>query len=119
MAGRAGYVADGLRIAKARQALGLTQADFAERLEIHRVTLTKIENSDAKVSLELLERLVMLTGRSREWLLGQPEQVDPVEQNRQRVGAALAKMADAFDELAELTDTLNSRLPGSKDRAAA
>lgn len=119
MARREGYVVDGVRLAQARQALPagggkpVTQADFAALIGVHRVTLTKIENGDARVSLDLLERIVAKTGQSREWFLGAPEQVDPVEESRLQVGAALAKIAAGFEEL---TDVLGDRV---REAAAA
>lgn len=109
------YQLDGLRVAQARQALqgrdgkALTQGELAERAEIHRVTMTRIENGDAKVSLELLERLSGLLDKSRPYLLGEPEQIDPLEEARGRIGQALAKVATGMDELADVVETLNQR----------
>lgn len=53
-----GQQVNGALIGKLRtQKLSLTQAQMAERLGIHWVTQSNIENGKALVSLELLERL--------------------------------------------------------------
>lgn len=67
-----GYRANGLRIAQARLSLPgrPNQREFADRLGIHWVTQSNIENGKANVSLELLERISRETGRTREYLLG-------------------------------------------------
>lgn len=109
------YQLDPVRVAQARQAIpganstaerfrAMTQTELAEKLGVHRITLTQIENGKANASLDLLERLVQATGKSREWLLGEPEQLDPVEESRQQVGAALAKIAAGFEQLTDVLD---------------
>ena len=71
-----GLRANGLRIAKARQGLpgSPNQREFADRLGIHWVTQSNIENGKAKVSLELLERISRETGRTRDYLLGSDDE---------------------------------------------
>lgn len=73
--GVTGHRVDGLKIAKAREALGrgkkvrMTQAKFAERVGIHLVTMNRIENGKANVSLDLLEKIAAETGHPREHFL--------------------------------------------------
>lgn len=73
-----GQAVNGLRIAQARLALpgAPNQREFAERIGIHWVTQSNIENGKAKVSLELLEKIAKETGRTRDWLQGEDEAED-------------------------------------------
>lgn len=106
---RTSYTIDGARAGQARTALSMTQADMADALGVNRVTMNKVENGRANVSLEFLERLSELTGRSREWLLGEPEQVDAIELGREQLAAAFAKISAGFETLNDLVATLNDR----------
>lgn len=72
MAARA-HTVDGDRLELARAQLELTQAELADRVGIHRVTLTRIEGG-AGCSLDIVERLATELGVKREWLLGMPDQ---------------------------------------------
>ena len=109
MAGRTSYLLNGENVAKARLAIlddrerPLSQQELANRVGIHRVTLAKIESGDARVSLEVLERLAAELGKSREHLLGEPEQIDEFERARER-------MADALDSFSEAVDLLQRRI---------
>lgn len=97
--GRRSYRVESARAGQARQNKGLTQAAAAEDLSINRVTLNKIENGHANVSLELLERMARLYACSREWLIGEPEAVDEVEIDRERIANALSSIRDGFEAL--------------------
>lgn len=113
---RPGYTIDGARAGQARSACGLTQEQAAKDLGVHRITVTKIENGSAKVSLDLLERMSGRYGRSREWLLGEPESVDELELGRERIALALAKIGEGFEEL---TSVLNARAREERERDEA
>ncbi len=108
------YTVNGARVGQARQALRndegrpMKQVEAADALGIHVVTLNRIENGKAPVSLDLLERLAAFTGRSKEWLLGEAELLDPVLANRERISKALGKIAEGFEELG-LVDVLNNQ----------
>jgi transcriptional regulator with XRE-family HTH domain len=99
---RRGHDVSGLRVAQARQARGLTQDDLAGITGIHRVTITKIENGQAKVSLEALEKLASALERSREWLLGEPENVDEHELARERIGNAMHQLGEALEDIIDV-----------------
>lgn len=81
----------------------MAQGRLAELVGVHRVTIAKIETGQARVSREVLERLVEVLGRSREWLLGEPEQVDEFE-------LARVKMASALESFSEAVDLLQRRI---------
>lgn len=112
------YEIDGSRLGQARQALvnedgrPMKQVEFARLLDIHPVTLNRIENGKSKVSLDLLDKIADLTGKTREHLLGEPENVDEVELARERVSNALAQMSLA---LADIVDVLYGRAAEAKD----
>lgn len=114
MKSRTSYQVDGLRVAQSRQALtgaggkAMTQQELADLLDVHRVTLTKIESRGTNVSLDLLERLSKQLGRSREYLLGEPEVIDDLEVAKARIAVALVKVGDGLGELADLVETLTN-----------
>lgn len=106
--GRTGQILDGQRLGQARIAADLKQGELADRVGIHRVTLTKIENG-APCSLELLERLAAELDVKREWLLGEPEAVDEFELARERMASAMAKIADGFEDFTSAVEALERR----------
>jgi transcriptional regulator with XRE-family HTH domain len=77
----------------------MTQVQLADRLGLHRVTLTKIETGHARVSRETLERLAVELGRSTAWLLGEPEEVDEIELARTKIFAAATDFLEAIQML--------------------
>lgn len=120
-----GYLVDHVRVAQARQALRgangkpLTQRLAAERLDVHPVTLNRIENGKARVSLELLERMATLYGCTREHLLGASEQVDPIAAARNQVADALEKIGGGFEELADVVEVLQAQAVAAKRQVVA
>lgn len=107
-----GYTVDHLRCAQARLAVigddgeALSQVAAARLLGVHNVTLNRVENGNQRVSIDLLERMVELYGRSREWLLGEPEQVDEFELARERLQNAAVKIADGLEEASLVLDLM-------------
>lgn len=87
----------------------LSQTQAAHRLDVHPVTLNRIENGKANVSLELLERMCALYGCTRPFLLGEPEQVDPFDAAKAQVAAALGEISDGFEKLADVVEALNEQ----------
>lgn len=100
-----GHHIDPVRAAQARLAIEsepgkpLKQVEAARLLDVHPITLNRIENGRSKVSSDLLERMTDLYGCSREWLLGEPEAVDELELAREKMTNALAEFSDAVDLL--------------------
>lgn len=105
-----------MRVAQARLALNqdgaaiqdgqrpMTQGELGDLIGRNRVTVNKIEAGAARVSRETLERLSVVLGRSTEWLLGEPEQVDEFEIARERLASAAGKIADGFQEVGLVLD---------------
>lgn len=77
----------------------MKQGELADLCGLHRVTMTKIEGSNARVSLDVLERLAAAVGRSREWLLGEPETIDDFELARAKMNHVLEEFSQAVDLL--------------------
>jgi transcriptional regulator with XRE-family HTH domain len=59
------------RLRQAREAAGLSQAQAAKILAIHRPTLSNIEAGERKVSAGELKRFAEIYKVSTEWLLGE------------------------------------------------
>lgn len=107
---RRGVGIDPARLGQARTAKRLTQDDLAELVGAHRVTIAKLEGTTGPAcSLELLERLSAALGRSREWLMGEPEQVDEFELARNRMASAMSQIADGFEDFTEAVEALQRR----------
>ena len=118
-----GYTVDHLRVAQARMALTgkdgepLTQRAAAEEvLGVNPVTLNRIENGKAKVSLELLDRMAALYGVTKEWLLGEPEDADDVEAAREALADSIRALHETTGRFSELMDVLDARLREAKQR---
>jgi transcriptional regulator with XRE-family HTH domain len=109
---RTSFDVDPTRAAQARISAGLTQALAADELEINRVTMNKIENGKARVSLDLLERMAQRYGRSRAWLIGEPEAEDEIEASRERIANALSLISQGFEELVPV---LNDRVREARE----
>jgi len=115
---REGYEIDGARVGQAREAAGISQQTLADRCDLHRVTVTRIENGHARVSLEVAERLARELGCTREWIFGEPSSVDDFEQARERVATALSKIGEGFEDFTEAVDELYARVSQSRDSEA-
>lgn len=121
-----GYAIDGDRAGKARCALRdrdgkqrFSQAAAARALSIHPVTLNRIENGKARASLEVIERMCELYDVSREYLLGQPEEIDPVEAVKEEMSEALADIARGFTRIAAAEKQIETILAEHLVKAAA
>lgn len=59
----------GDRLRKAREVSALDAAEMAERLGVHRNTISNYENGKTKVSRSVVLHWAMVTGVDRDWLL--------------------------------------------------
>jgi transcriptional regulator with XRE-family HTH domain len=66
----------GERLRQAREDAGLSQAQAANLLGLHRPSISEIESESRKVSAGELKNLAMLYHVSTEWLLGERIQSD-------------------------------------------
>lgn len=113
---RRGQQVDGLRIARLRveKLNSITQADFANRVGVHWVTMSNIENGKARVSLETLERIAGELGVRREELLADDEDEEAAAMPSTRSLAEdlhrLAALASLLErEPAALDDLLSTK----------
>lgn len=104
---KAGYEVDGLRVAQARHAIlssrgkPLTQAELAASVGVHHLTVNRIENGHARVSLETLERLTTVLNVTRDHLLGTESSVEAATRIQQEklIREALAPLEAALFEV--------------------
>lgn len=120
-----GYRVDGVRAAQARMALtggdgrSLGQAAAArELLGINPVTLNRVENGKANVSLDLLERMAALYGVSKAWLLGEPDEIDAIEAAQDALAASTKALNENLQRAGDLVKALDRRLRETIDREA-
>jgi transcriptional regulator with XRE-family HTH domain len=116
------YELNGDNVAKARLAIidergrPLSQQALADRVGLNRVSVANIERNAQRVSLEVLERLSVALGRSREHLLGEPEQVDEYELARERMATAMSKIGEGFEDFAAAVQVLEDRARRSAEQ---
>ncbi len=66
----------GRRLAKAREAAGLSQIQVAEYLSMNRESVSYVEHGHRPVDLPTLHRLTDLYGVTLSWILGEDESPD-------------------------------------------
>lgn len=62
------------RLREARKLAGLSQAQVAELMDLHRPSISEIEAGRRRVDTEELARLAELYGVSTSWLLGEEDE---------------------------------------------
>ncbi len=65
------------RLREARDAAGLSQAQVAKKLQMHRPTITEIEAGRRRVTAEEIERFAKLYGVPIEWIVSGPSDKSP------------------------------------------
>jgi len=78
----------GLKVAKARRAVGLTQAELAVRIGTKQSSISKIESGRVVPTLPVLERIARATGSPLVLTLGETRPSTP-EERRRRVREVL------------------------------
>lgn len=89
------------RIKEARQLSGLSQGQAAKMLEMHRPTISEIENSNRKVSATELAQFAEIYEVSINYLMGEgPDQMNPSDPRLQLAARELSKLSpDALNSL--------------------
>jgi transcriptional regulator with XRE-family HTH domain len=92
------------RLREARIASGLSQAQVAKKLDLHRPTVTEIEAGRRKVSAQELEGFAEIYAVSVAWIIHGASGDDPADAKVLMAARELSKMTDA--DLARLTKAL-------------
>lgn len=102
---RKSYCIDPSRAGQARTKAGLTQQQVADQLGCSRITINKIENGRANVSLSLVEGMANLYAVTREWLLGE---LDPAAAHHKKIVTALGKLEEGLGDIVDIVEELNA-----------
>lgn len=100
------------RLALARDQAGLTQAQVAQLLGLHRPTISEIEAGRRKVSATELQKFATAYGVSLTWLMGTEQENDP---HKARVELAARELAKLKNDDLERVLGLLSALRNSED----
>src|SRR5688572_19044629 len=57
------------RLRWAREQAGISQGQVAQRMDVHRPTISQIESAERNVRIEELDQFAEIYGVSREWLV--------------------------------------------------
>jgi transcriptional regulator with XRE-family HTH domain len=101
------------RIRNAREMSGLSQAQAAKILELHRPSITEIEAGNRKVSAEEITKFSSLYKVDVSWLLG--ESVDQLDPNDGRLQLAAREMKKLKPEDLETILKVIASIRGSKE----
>lgn len=98
-----------VRLRTAREMAGLSQAQVAKILGLHRSSISEIETGRRKVSAEELAKLAEICSVDIEWLAGS----DPESQNGgERIRFAARQLANLkLDDLEKVMNLLNALRP--------
>lgn len=105
-----------VRIREARKMAGLSQAQVAKLLGVHRPSVTEIESGNRRVSAEELARMAELFDVSVAWLVGEaPETVESDDPRVQLAARELGRLRpDDLDRLLKLLTAIRSE-PGDRE----
>ena len=98
------------RLRTAREMAGLTQAQVARALGLHRPAVSEMEAGRRKVSVEELSRLAELYGVNVPWVVGEDEeQANPVIDRVTLAARELSKLREEdLDRLMQLIRSLRT-----------
>lgn len=83
------------KLRMAREAAGLTQAQVAKMLQVHRPTISEIEAGRRRVPADELTKLVEIYGVSIEWITSErTSQSDPTDDRIMLAARQLSRMND-------------------------
>ena len=105
------------RLRLAREQAGLTQAQAAELLELHRPSVTEIEAGRRRVTAEELATLSDLYGVSVDWLMGTA--LEKLAFNDEKVGLAARELkklsSEDLDRVLRLLSAIRYSRQGDAD----
>src|SRR5947207_383035 len=99
------------RIREARKLSGLSQAQVARRLSLHRPAISEIEAGNRRVAADELGKLAELFDVSLSWLAGEgAERADPTDDKLQLAARHLKNMKpDQLERLLTILAALNEK----------
>lgn len=106
----------GERLRSARQELGLSQADLAERIHVHRATLIRWESNLSTPTPEQEEQLAGALARSRSWFQQpqpEPQPGPPLDlglSSDEKLEILLSRVGRIEKRLEQLTELMNRLL---------
>jgi transcriptional regulator with XRE-family HTH domain len=101
------------RIRKAREMSGLSQAQAAKLLGLHRPSITEVEAGNRKVSAEEITKFASLYKVDVSWLLG--ESADQINPNEGRLQLAAREMKKLKPEDLETVLSVIASIRGSRE----
>lgn len=104
----------GLRLKEARKLAGLSQAQAASVLGIHRPSISEIESGKRRISAEELSELCETYDVATDWVLGRsPETLDVTDPKLQLAARELSKLkSDDLKRLLRLMATMRDESDG-------
>ncbi len=97
----------GTRLRAAREAAGLTQAQVAKKIKMHRPTISEIEIGRRKVTTKEVESFALLYGIGVEWIVSGKRAVAETDDKILLAARQLSKMKTAdLDRLMRLLQML-------------
>lgn len=103
-------IADRLR--QAREASGLSQGQVANKLNLHRPTVTEIEAGRRKVAVDELDRFAKVYGVTVNWILTGSTGDEPADAKMLMAARELSKMSEAdLDRLMKTLQMLRKAAP--------
>jgi transcriptional regulator with XRE-family HTH domain len=96
-----------VRLAQAREEVGLTQVELAELLQVHFRSVQNYESPrERRIPFDLLDRWAQVTGRPKEWLLHGDEprivaddRLQAIEERLERLEAGLLRVEEILREV--------------------
>lgn len=104
----------GLRLKEARKLAGLSQAQAAKVLGIHRPSVSEIESGNRRISAEELSELCETYDVAPDWILGRsPETLDVNDPKLQLAARELSKLkSDDLQRLLRLIASMRAESDG-------
>jgi transcriptional regulator with XRE-family HTH domain len=100
-----------VRLAQAREEVGLTQVELAELLQVHFRSVQNYESPrERRIPFDLLDRWAQVTGRPKEWLLHGDEPRIVADDRLQAIEDELARVTAGLERLELLLREIDKEL---------
>jgi transcriptional regulator with XRE-family HTH domain len=100
-----------VRLAQAREEVGLTQVELAELLQVHFRSVQNYESPrERRIPFDLLDRWAQVTGRPKEWLLHGDEPRIVADDRLQAIEDELARVTAGLERLEQLLREIDKEI---------